>query len=134
VGLAAHPARPVSIGRAVARSGSVAGSDFGSDTKDTPAVLTKPGAGHRNTVLAEGALEPHRARAGEAKLLALGAKLDRVSLGALDGGASPSGACPQRTDPARFEIGKAALIGARRREAGDGGGGDRLRKPVWHAA
>lgn len=78
-------------------------------------VIPKPGESNRDAVLTESALAPHRARAGEAKLLTLGAKLDRVALGALDGGADSSGACPQRTHPTRFEIGKAALVGARRR-------------------
>jgi hypothetical protein len=41
------------------------------------AMLAKPGESDRDAVLAEGALEPDRARAGEAKLPALGAKLDR---------------------------------------------------------
>jgi hypothetical protein len=94
------------------------------------AVFTKAGEGNRHAVLAEGALVPNRARAGEAKLLALGAKLDQVALRALDSGANPPGACPQRTHPTRFEIGKTAVVGARRREIGGDGGVEHLRELV----
>jgi hypothetical protein len=75
--------------------------------------------GDRDAVLAEGALASDRARAGEAKLPAFGAKLDLVVLGALDGGADSLGARSQRPDPSRFEIGEAALVGRRRYEAGN---------------
>jgi hypothetical protein len=91
------------------------------------ATLPEPGEAHRDAVLAEGALTADRARAGEAKLLALGAKLDQVALGALDGGAGSRGTRPQRPDPSRFEIGQAALVGGRRRETGDGGLVEHLR-------
>ena len=83
-------------------------------------VLALPSKGDRDAVLAEGALTSDRARAGEAKLPAFGTKLDQVVLGALDGGADALGARSQRPDPSRFEIGQAALVGGRRREAGDG--------------
>ncbi len=91
------------------------------------AALTKPGDGHCDAVLAEGAPEADRARAGEAKLPACGAELDQVGLGALDGSADRPGTFTQRTHAPRFEIGQAALVGARRREAGDGGGGEQPR-------
>jgi len=82
-------------------------------------TIARPSEDDRDAVLAEGALAPDRARAGEAKLPPFGAKLDLVLLRALNGGGDPLGTCPQHPDPSRFEIGQAALVGRRRYEAGD---------------